>query len=82
MRKLLRYVQLTLRSEPQSPYPIFWAACMTCQEQSPSADDPDAPQLWCLQHAGRTRHEGFRCEITTHWRVFPAEDATQPQALR
>ncbi|WP_240677874.1 DUF7848 domain-containing protein [Actinacidiphila soli] len=81
VRKLLRYVQLTLRPEPQSPHPIFWAACMTCEEQSPSADDPDAPQLWCLQHAGRTNHEGFRCEITTHWRVFPAEGATRPRAL-
>jgi hypothetical protein len=80
VRKLLRYVQLTLRPEPQSPHPIFWAACMTCAEESPGADDPDAPQLWCLQHSGRTRHAGFRCEITTHWRVSPSEGA-QPRSL-
>ncbi|WP_456318723.1 hypothetical protein [Actinacidiphila soli] len=22
--------------------------------------------MWCLQPSGRTSHEGFRCEITTH----------------
>ncbi len=55
---------------------MFWAACMTCEEQSPGADDPDALQLWCLQHSGRTSHESFRCEITTHGRVFPANDGT------
>ncbi|WP_459181754.1 DUF7848 domain-containing protein [Streptomyces sp.] len=37
--------------------------------------------VWCLQHSGRIGHEGFRCEISTHWRVFPGEGATQPRAL-
>jgi hypothetical protein len=77
MRKLLRYVQLVLRREPESPDPIYWAACVTCGDESPSSDDTDAPQLWCLQHSGRTGHEGFRCEITTWWRVYPAEEAAQ-----
>ncbi len=33
--------------------------CLTCGERSADTADPDAAQVWCLKHAGLTRHSGY-----------------------
>lgn len=33
--------------------------CLVCSEHSVDSADPDEAQLWCLRHAGITRHTGF-----------------------
>ena len=33
--------------------------CLSCSEHSVDTADPDEAQLWCLKHAGMTRHTGY-----------------------
>ncbi|MER5259167.1 MULTISPECIES: hypothetical protein [unclassified Streptomyces] len=33
--------------------------CLACSERSVDSADPGEAQLWCLRHAGLTRHTGF-----------------------
>ncbi|MFE6159588.1 hypothetical protein ACFQ7F_11835 [Streptomyces sp. NPDC056486] len=33
--------------------------CLVCGEHSTDTADPDEAQLWCLRHAGMTRHPGY-----------------------
>ncbi|MWA11581.1 hypothetical protein E5671_20765 [Streptomyces sp. BA2] len=33
--------------------------CLACGEHSVDTAEPDEAQLWCLRHAGMTRHAGF-----------------------
>ncbi|MGB8942027.1 MAG: hypothetical protein WCD21_17585 [Streptomyces sp.] len=33
--------------------------CLACSEHSVDTADPDEAQLWCLKHAGMTRHTGY-----------------------
>lgn len=74
-RRLMRFVQLLLHPEPQSPTPIYSAECLTCGEQSESADGKAPPEEWCLSHAGRTHHMGFRTLTTGYVRVIAEEGA-------
>ncbi|GGV66834.1 hypothetical protein GCM10010277_74950 [Streptomyces longisporoflavus] len=33
--------------------------CLTCSDRSVDTADPDEAQMWCLKHAGLTRHTGY-----------------------
>ncbi|MFG2500248.1 hypothetical protein ACGFSB_18800 [Streptomyces sp. NPDC048441] len=33
--------------------------CLVCSGHSVDTVDPDEAQLWCLKHAGMTRHTGY-----------------------
>ncbi|MFC4888371.1 hypothetical protein ACFPK5_24845 [Streptomyces beijiangensis] len=49
--------------------PIFEAECTTCAESSGAKDGTSSPEEWCLQHAGRTGHTGYRGMITSFFRA-------------
>ncbi|MEV0527067.1 hypothetical protein AB0I66_26905 [Streptomyces sp. NPDC050439] len=33
--------------------------CLACSQRSVDTADPDDAQLWCLRHAGMTRHSDY-----------------------
>ncbi|WP_406342819.1 hypothetical protein [Streptomyces sp. NBC_00648] len=49
-----------LSSDASGSGPIYVAECTTCGDASEGAEDTEAPEIWSLQHAGRTEHTGFR----------------------
>ncbi len=55
------------------PVAIFQMTCMTCQAESPAADNDGNPsQTWALDHTGRNPgHRGFKLLTETFWRVEP-----------
>ncbi|WP_165985444.1 hypothetical protein [Streptomyces sp. YIM 98790] len=72
-RTVMRYVNWTLTADTDAEPPSHTAECTTCAETSPPSPSRDAPELWCLRHAGRTRHPTYRYTITGHLRATPAE---------
>jgi hypothetical protein len=58
-----------LSGDPHGGPPIHSAECTTCHEESPAADDTGEPDVWCLRHAARTGHTGFRYLVTTFRRA-------------
>lgn len=63
----------TLSPDPHGGPAIYAAECTTCAEESPAADSTEAPDIWCLRHAGRTGHTGFRLTVTTFLRATPID---------
>ncbi|PBC82167.1 hypothetical protein SAMN05216511_5158 [Streptomyces sp. KS_16] len=57
--------------------PICMQECMPCGDNSGAADEAEGQDVWCLRHAGRTGHTGFRCAVTE-----PLGDSAAPQAER
>ncbi|MGW6318942.1 DUF7848 domain-containing protein [Streptomyces sp. NPDC055099] len=43
--------------------------CLVCSEHSVDSAEPDEAQLWCLRHAGTTRHSGYEL---TEFQFFTA----------
>ncbi|WP_443050632.1 DUF7848 domain-containing protein [Streptomyces sp. H27-D2] len=74
-RSVWRFVDWTLSVGTSGSGPIYVTECATCGTSSDAADDTEGPETWCLQHAGRTGHTGFRSTITSFFRASPA-DAT------
>lgn len=73
VKSVLRYEEWTLNIDFSGSGPIFEAECTTCGESSGPADDKDSPELWCLRHAGRTSHTGFRAVVTVFFRATPQD---------
>ncbi|MDI3417965.1 DUF7848 domain-containing protein [Streptomyces luteolus] len=42
----------------------YFASCLICGERSKDQPDADAAQLWCLKHAGLTRHSGYELAVS------------------
>lgn len=72
-RTVLRLVDWVLQPDASGSGPIFEAECTTCQESSEAADGKEQPEMWCLRHAGRSGHTGFRAVMTTFFRATRAE---------
>ncbi|MHA6760043.1 DUF7848 domain-containing protein [Streptacidiphilus sp. PAMC 29251] len=73
-RRRFRFVQMKLTPDPHSGPPTYETQCTVCGELSGEADDPEAPELWCLHHAGRTHHFGFKSVLSTLLLVTPLEE--------
>lgn len=72
----MRFVNMSLSNEDDNP-PLYTAECVQCPEKSEPHEDQDSPELWCLMHAGRTRHFEFRGIVTNFFKVTPEEDIGQ-----
>ncbi|WP_442806716.1 DUF7848 domain-containing protein [Streptomyces sp. NBC_01750] len=68
-----RFVNWVLQLDTSGSGPIYETECTTCGESSEAADDKEAPELWCLQHAGRSGHTGFRALTTSFFRATQVE---------
>ncbi|TDC65466.1 hypothetical protein [Streptomyces hainanensis] len=64
-----RFADWSLSLDPYGGPAIHAAECTTCDEASPGADSRDVPEVWCLRHAARTGHTGFRSTVTTFLRA-------------
>ncbi|MDQ8707879.1 hypothetical protein RCO28_36235 [Streptomyces sp. LHD-70] len=42
----------------------YFASCLICGERSTDRPDAEAAQLWCLKHAGLTRHSGYELAVS------------------
>ncbi|MCQ4046042.1 hypothetical protein ACFOSC_02465 [Streptantibioticus rubrisoli] len=73
VKSRVRFAQWVLSTETASGPPIHGAECAECGEVSDGADDWDGPQMWCLQHAGRTGHTLFRGTVTGYFRASMQE---------
>ncbi|WP_146252245.1 DUF7848 domain-containing protein [Streptomyces carminius] len=78
LRSRMRFVHWSLSIDPDNGEPAYAAACVTCDDASGPSADKRAPELWCLRHAGRTGHTGFRATITSHFRATPLEGPRPP----
>jgi hypothetical protein len=65
----MRYADWLLSLDLSGSGPIFESECTTCGETSGAADAKEGPEIWCLRHAGRTRHTGFRAITTAFFRA-------------
>lgn len=72
-RSWMRFVRWSLGNDPDGSPPIYQMECTTCLESSEAAEEKNEPELWCLKHAGRTGHTGFRGVITSFFRATPLE---------
>ena len=70
----MRFVQMRLSADPDNGPPVYETQCTTCHESSGESEAAEAPELWCVQHAGRTHHFGFESVLTTLLLVTPQED--------
>jgi hypothetical protein len=69
VRSRMRFGQWTLTTDTQAGPLLHEAECTTCLEKSDVAENWDEPQLWCLRHAGRTGHTGFRATVMGFFRA-------------
>lgn len=65
----MRFGQWTLATDADAGPLIHEAECTTCEEKSGAAEQWDDPQMWCLRHAGRTGHTGFRATVMGFFRA-------------
>lgn len=68
-RARMRFGQWTLTRDSADGPLVHVAECTTCGEQSGDAETWGEPQLWCLRHAGRTAHTGFRATVVSLFRA-------------
>ncbi|MDX3855389.1 hypothetical protein [Streptomyces sp. AK02-01A] len=54
----------SLREDVSGGPPTREVMCTTCHERYETGDDPAALTTWCVPHAGRTGHTGFRTTAT------------------
>lgn len=73
VKSRMRFAQWLLTTETASGPPIHAAECAECDETSAGADNWEGPQVWCLQHAGRTGHTLFRVTVTGYFRASMQE---------
>lgn len=59
-RGVWRFADWVLRADASGSGPIYVAECTTCGDGSVAAEETEGPEIWSLQHAGRTGHTGFR----------------------
>ncbi|URN12678.1 hypothetical protein LUW77_16680 [Streptomyces radiopugnans] len=78
VRSRMRFVHWSLSIDPDGGAPAYEAACTACDAASGPSVDKRAPELWCLRHAGRTGHTGFRATITSLFRATPLEGPRPP----
>ncbi|MET4924418.1 hypothetical protein P3L51_19010 [Streptomyces sp. PSRA5] len=72
-REVWRYANWALHTDTSGSGPIYVTECTSCGESSGAADDREGPETWCLKHAGRTGHTGFRSVITSFFRASLVE---------
>ncbi|MGW0545829.1 ATP-binding protein [Streptomyces altiplanensis] len=65
---VLRFADWTLSPDVSGSEPINEVECTTCHE-APKPSGRSVLEEWCLRHAGRTWHTGFRAITTSFFRV-------------
>ncbi|MFE7456326.1 hypothetical protein [Streptomyces sp. NPDC057554] len=73
MSRVIRFADWTLNVDHTGSGPVFESECTTCGDCSGAAEGKDAPEMWCLRHAGRTGHTGFRGITTAFFRASLSE---------
>ncbi|GGO56236.1 hypothetical protein GCM10012287_49360 [Streptomyces daqingensis] len=66
---VMRFADWGLTVDQHGGPPIYVTECTTCAEESAASNDKGDPEIWCLRHAGRTGHTGFRATSMTFFRA-------------
>jgi hypothetical protein len=69
----MAFLKARLTDDTTAGPPSYLAQCTGCDDDSGVHHAPEAPELWALQHSGRTGHLDFRGIVQTHWRVSRLE---------
>ncbi|MFE3068543.1 hypothetical protein [Streptomyces sp. NPDC059247] len=72
----LRFTTWTIGADPDRPAPARYASCKECEAMSSVSTVLSEPDLWALEHAGRTGHRGFREVVSADLIARPAEEAS------
>jgi hypothetical protein len=66
VRGIYRFANWALTPAPDEPA-RYVAKCLTCGRRSMKTEDADEAQLWCLKHAGATRHSDFELSASRRY---------------
>ncbi|MFJ9428345.1 hypothetical protein ACIRQY_01670 [Streptomyces sp. NPDC101490] len=69
----LRFARWTIGADPARPAPARYASCKECEQCSPVSTILREPDLWALEHAGRTGH---REVVSADLIARPAEETS------
>lgn len=70
----MRFVEHTLRLDPDAEQNVAHAWCMSCGVRSIESVDKGAVQKWCLEHTGQSGHGRFRAVVETFFVVGRTEE--------
>ncbi|TKA13476.1 DUF7848 domain-containing protein [Actinacidiphila oryziradicis] len=71
-RKTYRYVSHTITAHPNTDV-TYEAECLRCNWTDVQGDDSAPVDIACMEHTGRTGHEGFRRICTSFALVTRSE---------
>ncbi|MFJ6104814.1 hypothetical protein ACIQHY_27890 [Streptomyces sp. NPDC092359] len=72
----LRFATWTIGADPDRPAPARYASCREGEQCSPVSTILSEPDLWALEHAGRTGHRAYREVVSADLIARPAEEAS------
>ncbi|MFF4601910.1 hypothetical protein ACFY12_04005 [Streptomyces sp. NPDC001339] len=82
MRTRYRFLEWTLSAVPGMVVRHI-GKCLICAEHSVDTADPSDAQMWCLKHAGATRHGVYELSAFQYFDATltdPAVNPTRPTA--
>lgn len=65
----MRFGQWTLCTDTDAGPLVHEAECTACGDTSGVGATWEDPQMWCLRHAGRSGHTGFRATVMGFFRA-------------
>ena len=80
VRGRYRFAEWTLSTVPEMAVRYF-GKCLTCGERSADTAESDTAQVWCLKHAGATRHTGYELSAFQYFNAAmtdPTAESTPP----
>lgn len=89
-RRRMRFVEMTIRPDPDAEPYLLDVACTTCGAASApmperyAGERRDTAEDWALAHTGKAdaegrHHTGYRVTVTMFWRVTPHEEIDPPE---
>lgn len=75
--KTLRFVTWTLTADPDRPPPVRHITCKECGELSDKGTDRETPEMWALEHSGRTGHTEYRETVSADLITRPVQERNQ-----
>ncbi|MFE0100078.1 hypothetical protein [Streptomyces sp. NPDC059009] len=73
-RARYRFAEWRLSAMPTMAVRHF-GKCLTCGERSADTADADVAQVWCLRHAGLTRHSGYELSAFQYFNASMTDPA-------
>lgn len=76
-RGIYRFAEWTLKADSGAAV-RYVGKCLTCSERCVDTATGDDAQLWCLQHAGITGHNGYELSAFQYFTANMADPAATP----